>query len=107
MVVKNDICPYCGGDLQKRGKVKRLIRGPYGKKSHIYVERYSCKKCGRWHRLIPNDILPYKQYLRDVVEMSLKDILEEDLRYEDYPSDITKYRWKKYPEGKLPKTRRK
>lgn len=59
---KNDICPLCGGELQPRGSVKRIIRKENGKKIFVSIKRYSCKKCKHWHRVLPDILLPYKHY---------------------------------------------
>ena len=87
---KGSVCPKCGGELQKRGSAIRYIRYGNGDRIKIRVKRYSCKKCGSWHTLIPDDILPYKQYSKKIVngEVDL-----EDTQYENYPCDMTKKRW--------------
>ena len=106
MVKKIDICPSCGGALQRRGYIKRILRVEYGEKVFIKIPRYSCKKCGKWHRFIPDYIEPYKHYRKDILEGFRNDSLGDmNIEYLDFPSDISKYRWKKYPEGKLPKTK--
>lgn len=91
MITKNDVCPYCGGPLQRRGFVKRIMRIEYGKKIFIKLPRYSCKRCGKWHRYIPDNIVPFKHYRKDIIDNVER--LTEEINFEDYPSDITRYRW--------------
>lgn len=74
-----------------------------GKKIFIKIPRYSCKNCGKWHRFMPDYMVPYKHYRKDILEKCLQDT--DELPYEDYPADITKYRWKKYPDGHFGKTK--
>jgi hypothetical protein len=91
---KNDLCPYCGGELQSRGKVKRKIRIENGKRKTIYISRYSCKQCGRWHRVLPSNYIPYKQYAKNVVRGFKEGIMSDaNLEWENYPSESTKKRW--------------
>lgn len=95
MVGKNiDICPYCGGPLQPRGYIWRRIKKENGKKSRVKILRKSCKNCGKWHRVIPDNIIPYKQYTKDIIEGFAASKLNNDmLEFEDYPCDITVKRW--------------
>ncbi len=89
-----DCCPFCGGELQSRGKVKRKIRVENGKRKTVYISRYSCKKCGRWHRVLPPNYIPYKQYTKDVVNgFKIGEISDANLEWENYPSESTKKRW--------------
>lgn len=67
-----------------------------------FIERRVCKECGRSHRLLPNDLVPYKQYGAEVIEKVIDDDYElseeESLKYEDYPCDMTVQRWKIWAE---------
>ena len=92
---KNDICPLCGGKLQSRGKVKRLLRIENGEKIFIKIPRYSCKDCGHWHRVIPDNVIPYKHYRKDIYEgFKSGELSSENVKYEDFPSEATQNRWK-------------
>ncbi len=89
-------CPYCGGELQKRGTVKRTIKFGDCKKI-FYLMRYSCKQCGRWHRELPIDILPYKQYPKEIVEGFASNELNNEIeQFLDFPSEASINRWKKH-----------
>lgn len=93
---KDEFCPYCNGDLQPRGYIWRKIRIENGKIARRKIFRKSCKKCGRWHRVIPDDIIPYKQYRKDIIEGFIsKQLSNEELEFEDFPCDITIKRWNK------------
>lgn len=88
-MIKNefDKCPRCGGDLQPRGCVIRKVKNSRGDIFQYRLPRFSCKVCKSWHRIVPDYILPYKQYFKSVVESS-----PEELAYENV-SDSTIKRW--------------
>lgn len=82
---ETDSCPKCGGELKYYDSVIRIQKFPEGKIRKKLLSRMKCRNCGSLHRVIPEDILPYKQYARSVVESN-----EE---YLDYPSESSIYRW--------------
>lgn len=91
---KTDVCPLCGGELQSRGKVRRLVRMKNGEKKYYFISRYSCKECKHWHRVLPDVLIPYKQYPKKVIEGFIDgSITNDDLDFEDYPCEITQKRW--------------
>jgi hypothetical protein len=91
-----DSCPVCGGKLKRYDKVKRLIKTEYGHKKWIDVERFVCTECHRMHRVIPNDILPYKQYEKHIIEGFINNTLDSyRLEYEDFPSESIINEWKR------------
>lgn len=95
-MTRKDICPNCNDKMQRRGFIKRLLRIEYGKKIFIKVPRYYCKNCNKWHRFIPDFVEPYKHYRKDILDNFRKNkFYEENIEFEDYPRDITKYRWNK------------
>lgn len=92
------LCPFCGSQLKHRDYVMRIVK--YGGKrySWIIVERTICPGCYTVRRLLPNDILPYKHYAREVIEgfVSGKYEVEDDsLIFEDYPCEMTIARWRR------------
>lgn len=90
------VCKYCGGELLSRGCVKRLIRGENGSKTQILINRYSCKECGKWCRELPDNVVPFKQYTKDIIDGFVNgDLSNDDIEYEDYPCDMTQKRWRK------------
>lgn len=53
-------CPICGGKLTVRGTCQRKVRS----ESHVQTYRLrvmKCSRCGRTHREIPDNIIPYKR----------------------------------------------
>ena len=88
-------CPDCGGQTHYYDSVKRKLRLEYGKTTFTYLKRYKCINCGRIHRLLPADILPFKHYKAEIVFGVLRgDITPECIGYEDYPTELTMKRWK-------------
>lgn len=88
---ENDICPFCGGRLQSRGRVKRVIRDEKGNKKTISIARFSCTQCGRWHRVLPDEYIAYKQYGKEVIEKSVAKGVDE---YGEGPCELTVKRWR-------------
>lgn len=96
MVNNNEsTCPICGGKLQYRDKVLRIVRTKYRKTRWVYIRRLKCCNCGTLHREIPEFIFPYKQYEAELIRGVLEGLITADtLGFEDYPSEITMSRWK-------------
>lgn len=89
-----DSCPKCGGVLLYYDRVKRVIRGKYGKKSCIYLKRLKCQKCHSVHRAIPKDLYSYKQYEAEIINGVLNGYITIfTLGFEDYPCEATMFRW--------------
>lgn len=82
---ENDLCPKCGGQTKYYDYVIRTVKIPDGKKIKMLLSRVKCVECKSVHRVIPEDLIPYKQYSKQVVEST-----EE---YLDYPSESTVKRW--------------
>jgi len=61
------LCPICGGPLKVRGTCRRkllTLAGP-----EVYRLRVmECKKCGRSHRELPDEVVPYKRHSVDMIE---------------------------------------
>ena len=91
---KDNKCPYCGGNLQGYDHAKRMVRDKNGKVTYISLPRYQCKNCGRVHRMIPDEILPHKQYSKEII-FGVREgwITPETLGFEDYPCEMTMKRW--------------
>lgn len=97
-MITNDItlCPQCGGALKATGKVKRIIKKKSGVIEWFYIRRLLCVRCGKVHREIPNYIVPYKHYEKEIIQSVINDLITpDDLEYEDYPCEMTMKRWKK------------
>lgn len=91
---KNVICKHCGGSMKPYDRVKRVLKIKGGHKHHIWIKRYRCSNCGKIHRMLPDYILPYKQYDAEIIKGVLEGLITTDtLGYEDYPCDKTMERW--------------
>lgn len=89
------ICPRCKGKLRYYDTVKRMIKTKGGQSSLIYISRYKCSICGSTHRELPDTILPFKHYEKELIYGVLNCyITSETLGYEDYPCEKTMIRWK-------------
>ena len=92
-------CPYCDStDLIKWGNYERNIIYLVNNKSHsivikeprsrvIKIKRVKCKSCNHTHALLPEGIIPYKQYI-------LKTIIESITDKTDVSEDLIK-NWKR------------
>lgn len=88
------LCKYCGNEMRYRSTQKRFVKFPSGKKIQIDIEVVTC--CGHYKRILPEYLLPYKHYTKDVIEKVRNGkISSDDLEYEDYPCEMTMKRWKK------------
>lgn len=96
MVAEDEtICPGCGGDLRYYDSTKRIMRTKGRVTSWVIIQRLRCPECGKIHRALPNDILPYKQYEAEVIRGVLEGFITcETIGYEDYPCEMTMLRWK-------------
>lgn len=90
------LCPDCNGQLRYYDKVKRIIRTKKRTTTYLVIKRYRCQKCGKMHRELPEEIIPFKQYEKEVIEGVLDGLItSETLGFEDYPCEMTMIRWKK------------
>lgn len=91
-------CERCNGEMKKYDKVKRMYKEKNGCKKYIKVQRYRCVNCAHIYRDLPDMLVPFKHYKKDIIEKVLDEIITPDtIGYEDYPCDMTKERWiKKY-----------
>lgn len=95
---KNIICcKLCGTETRRYDRVRRIIRCGYGKKKIAMIDRYICLKCGKVCRALPDNLLPYKQYDRRIIEGFVNGKLSSELlEFEDYPCETTIANWKRY-----------
>jgi hypothetical protein len=90
-------CPCCGDRLYRRDSRPRIYKEAGGRKSWILINRLKCtnKSCGRLHNELPDCILPFKHYGREIIEDVVDGIRSEnDLETEDYPCESTMKHWK-------------
>ena len=97
MIRKSEtLCPYCNSKLIFFDRVNRIIKTKGGKTNWIKIDRVKCTGCGRLHRILPDYILPYKQYEAELVMGVIEGLIDSDtLGYEDYPCESTMKLWKR------------
>lgn len=96
------ICPRCGGKLKHYDSVRRIVRTKNRAIYHVRLRRLRCAKCGMFHRMLPNTLLPYKQYEAEVIRGVLEGLITcETLGFEDYPCEMTMKRWRSRKEQLL------
>ena len=78
-------CPVCGGRLKRKDWVKRCSKQIGGEKEWLLIERRKCTNpsCGKTHRLLPSDSIPYKQYDSGVIEDVIDGTLNEEALCEE------------------------
>ena len=60
-------CPICGGSLKVHGTCRRKLITKNG--AEVYRLRVmECRRCGRTHRELPDEIIPYKRHNVELVE---------------------------------------
>lgn len=88
------VCPECGGELKPYDRVMRFVKTKNGKKDSLCIRRVKCNDCGRMHRELPLNLLPYVHYDKRIVEGVIEGIISsDDLEYENYPCELTMHRW--------------
>lgn len=88
------ICSNCGHKAIYYDTVQRIQREKGGIKELISIKRYRCTHCRKIHRELPDSLLPYKQYDKEIVRGVVEGwITSETLGYEDYPCEMTMHRW--------------
>lgn len=95
MVFNGEACPNCGGQLKYYDSVSRIQRTKNRETHYISIRRLVCKECKKVHREIPESVVPYAQYEKELI-VAVRDgiISESTLGYEDYPCSMTMSRWR-------------
>lgn len=89
------VCPECGGELKGYDTVKRWKKTTDGKRILVYIPRKRCKKCNKLHRELPDDLVKFKQYEKEVIDGVREGLITPDtLGYQDFPCELTMKRWK-------------
>lgn len=87
------LCPETGTVMEKCGTVKRVVKEP-GMKWYIWVPVYFSKATGRYYRVLPDFLLPYKHYTANTVKAAQEN--HQDLDLYDLPSDSSRLRWQRW-----------
>lgn len=103
MVALNDsFCPNCGGYLKYYDSVYRIVRTRKRITKKILLRRMRCLSCYKIHRELTNDILPFKQYEKEVVIGVIEGLIDSSTYgFEDYPCESTIYIWTRNLQGIL------
>ena len=92
-------CPKCGGSLKYYDSVKRIVRTKNRATKMIIIRRLKCLECMSLHRELPEYLLPYKQYEVEIILGVIEGLITSDiLGFEDYPCEMTMFRWRKKQE---------
>lgn len=87
-------CPDCGGERKRYDKVLRTVREKGGQKIQVTIHRLQCTVCRKIRRVLPDNILPHKQYHRAIINGVLNGTITPNvIEYEDYPCEVTMRRW--------------
>lgn len=87
-------CPYCGQKLVYYDTVKRMVKTKNRKTHKIYIKRMVCRNCKTYHRELPSNVVPYKQYDAEIIYGVIEGLITPDtLGFEDYPCEKTMLRW--------------
>ena len=87
-------CIKCGGNTKAYDRVKRILKDRRGVVNWRYIYRYRCSKCGSIHRMLPDDMLPFKHYSKDIIEGVVEGLItERTYGFEDHPCLSTMKRW--------------
>ena len=59
-------CPDCGCLMKLHGRCKRFVRRPDGYREQLALRVLFCAKCHRYHRELPDYVVPYKHLCADI-----------------------------------------
>lgn len=68
--------------MKPRGRPGRGLIMPDDSKRRLKVRRLRCGKCGRFHRELPDEIVPYKRHCAETVEAVISGREEETACFE-------------------------
>ena len=81
-------------------KVPRKVKSKGGKSKWIFVNRCYCPRCRSVKRDLPDKLVKFKQYEKDIIDGVREGLITDDtLGYEDFPCEMTKKRWSQQKEG--------
>ena len=76
--------------MKQSGTARRIVREP-DRHLFIWIPVYRSEATGRYHRVLPDFLIPYKHYTTNVVKASEEDDINLD--YYSLPSDSSRIRW--------------
>lgn len=76
--------------MKQCGTARRTVKEP-DRKWYIWVPVYFSEAAHRFHRILPDFLLPYKHYTANTIKASEED--HQDLDLYDLPSDSSRERW--------------
>jgi hypothetical protein len=94
-------CPICQSKLVHRDFRKRIMKAEGGITAFVAIERMKCTNdsCRRIHNVLPDFLVPYKQYTAEVISGVLDDVIyPDDIEDTSYPCETTMLRWKQWLE---------
>ena len=85
------------GLLIFRDYCKRIVRNDDGEKEAFHIPRHKCSnpRCGKVHRMLPDFMVPFKQYTEDVISDCVNNSSEQSQPCTG-PSASTIDRWKRW-----------
>ena len=92
------VCPNCGNIANHRDYVMRIVKYGGCNTEWVQIERSICPVCNAVRRILPDYLLPYKHYTKDVIAGFVSGRLtveDASLIFEDYPCDMTIVRWQR------------
>lgn len=77
----------------------RIRKNADGSREKLLIEVRKCtnESCRKCHRLLPDELLPYKHYESDLIEAVIDGVVgEDDEALEEGPSPETMKRWREW-----------
>jgi hypothetical protein len=84
------LCPDTGTPMRQCGTARRIVREP-DHTFFIWIPVFYSPAADRYHRVLPDFLLPFKHYITNVLYASAHN--PEDLDPYDLPSDSSRTRW--------------
>ena len=76
--------------MKQIGTVRRIVREP-DSVYYIWIPVFYSEAAERYHRALPDFLLPFKHYTTNVIKASEEN--NPDLDLFDFPSDSSRFRW--------------
>lgn len=88
-------CRTCGTLTRPYDSVPRVFREKGRKTTWIRIKRFKCPFCGSVRRILPESLFPHKHYDSEIIKGVIEGFIGPDTYgYEDYPCEMTMFRWK-------------